>query len=877
MWGVFQVNRAGVRSAVRRGIDKIGPLRRKVNDRAEALERDSRLVELYDQLRSQFTNLPARTDGERPDVESIAHVQRAVLDSVASNEYLRVMTVEGDFDKSLVSVVRKLIETNSVRRARSVAQVIRNRAGLESIGDICFALVVLREPMNETAWELFERNELATVLRLAPVEYFRVGFELDPDAALAALRRVFDGQIEVALRSPQWLEIARGSFARGSDDLAAEALRRAESTLRHVQDPARGKILRSDIAALRAWFGRRDAARKPVDVPDGVIPFAVLDYQQAGQAKAPVSEGEALNTLTLLANLVRRRGLRFSGDPGLVQLAETLQNRVEPSRVLDGAPATVHLSTVDRDASSYSAVPSGTWMIVSGVLMRRVSDLRHDLPFNPHVRPIFIGIETSPQVLLGDGVIEYLKRYAPIGCRDWRTVFLLQAAGVPAFFSGWLTTTVDTVATEPIPDGSPSVAPGLPRAVVRELNRLTRYRTERPRETTELRTHLAARSIGVEVDLRPERPGDLALDGLAGISAAEFEALRTNALELAETVLTPILDGRSEEDVYEAWRAKCAPAVEFAERRRHDVPALPPPSFDVAAAVKATLAASVVVERSQPGPEGSEINVEFSLDGNFKHPLDVVLDSIVTRASRPIRAFVLCRDHGPDDFSRMARLFPTVSFVWLPTDHADYGKVTNMLRHITVATMDRLLLPDLLPDVDKIIHHDLDALCQADLAELFDLDLGDCPLAARDQRHPFSGSGYISYWRATTKATVARSRELMQRLTVLHPFDFRNFNAGIMVLNLTKMRADDFTRNYLPLVERFGFNDQGVLNVYAGSQAYPMPRYWNAYPRYELVEDARILHWLGPPKPWHALYIEGQPLWRAAEASFAARAKAVGS
>jgi lipopolysaccharide biosynthesis glycosyltransferase len=871
------VNRDGVRSAVRRGADKIGPLRRRLGSRADTQERDSRLVELYDQLRPKFTTLPARPEDELPDVDSIALVQRAVLDSVASNEYLRVMTVDGDFDRSLVSVVRKLIETNNVRRARSVAHVIRNRDGMQVVGDICFALVVLREPMNETAWELFARNDLSAVLHLAPVEYFRIGLELDPDAALAALRRVFDGEFTVTLRAPQWLEIARGSFARGSEDLAAEALRRAEKALRKVQDPARGKQLRTDIAALRSWFGRRDAARKPVDLPTGEIPFAVLDYQQAGRAQSTISEGEALNTLALLGNLVRRRGLRFTGDQELVGLAETLQNRVAASRTIDGAPATLHLSSVDRDASSYSAVPEGTWLIVSGVLLRRVNDLRHDLPFNPHVRPIFLGVEIAPPVLHGDGVIDYLKRYAPIGCRDWRTVFLLHAAGIPAFFSGWLTTTVDTVATEPVPDASPSIAPGLASSVVNELNRVIGYRTQRPRKTTELRTYLAARSVGVDVALRPERPGDIALDGLSGIADAEFEALRTNALELADTVIGAILDGRSEDEVYDAWRTRCAPAVDFAEKRRRDVPPLPPPSFDVAAALKATLDASVVVERSEPGPDGPEINVEFSLDGNFKHPLDVVLDSIVTRASRPIRAFVLCRDHGPDDFVRMAKLFPTVSFVWLPTDHADYGKVTSMLSHITVATMDRLLLPDLLPDVDKIIHHDLDALCQADLAELFDLDLGDHPLAARDQRHPFAGSGYIALSGGASKgATVDLSRELMQRITNRHPFDFRNFNAGIMVLNLAQMRADGFTRNYLPLVERFGFNDQGVLNVYAGSQAYPMPRYWNAYPRYELVDDAHILHWLGPPKPWHALYIHGQPLWRAAEASFAARAKAAG-
>ena len=41
--------------------------------------------------------------------------------------------------------------------------------------------------------------------------------------------------------------------------------------------------------------------------------------------------------------------------------------------------------------------------------------------------------------------IEYLMRYGPVGCRDWTTVYLLLSIGVPAFFSGCLTTTIDTV------------------------------------------------------------------------------------------------------------------------------------------------------------------------------------------------------------------------------------------------------------------------------------------------------------------------------------------------------------------------------------------------------------------------------------------------
>ncbi len=835
------------------------------------------LVDLYDKLRPHFTSLPARDDDELPDIDAVALVQRTVLDSVASNEFLRVMTVNGDFDRSLVSVVRRLLETSNVRRARSFAQVIQNREGMRAVGDVCFALVLMHEPMNEVAWDLFTRNDESVVIHLAPVEYFHVGFKVDPDGAIATLRRMLDGEFRVALGPSQWLEIAQVSFARGAEDLSALALRRAENTIERVKGRARVKQLRADIAGLRAWYGRRDAARKAVEIPAGEIPFAVVDYQQAGRPEASIGDGEALNTLSVLGNLVRRRGVRFTGDSSLVALTETLQNRVARTYETVGPDATVHLVRVDRDASTFTAVPEGTWMIVSGVLLRRIFDMQHDLPFNAQLRPIFLGVEIGASVLHGDGVIEYLKQHAPIGCRDWRTLFLLQAAGIPAFFSGWLTTTVDVVATDAIPDGSPAIESPLARSVRRELNRIVGYRTERPRRTAELRTHLAARSVGVDVALAPERPGDAALDGLAGLTNDQFNALRATTLDLAASVLDTILDGRAADEVYAMWRERCAPAVAAAEARRRDVVAMPEPGFDVAAAVRTTLAESVVVERTAPPPDGPEINVEFSLDGNYKHPLDVVLDSIVTHASRPIRAFVLCRDHGPDDFARMAKLFPTVSFVWLPTDHADYGDIRAMLRHITVATMDRLLLPELLPDVDRIIHHDLDALCEADLAELFDIDLGDSPIAARDQREPFGGSGYVALtnW-AARAATVDRSIELLQRLTARHPFDFRNFNAGVMVLSLSKMRADDFTRAYLPMVERFGFNDQGVLNMYAGSQARPMPRSWNAYPRYEIIDDAKILHWLGATKPWKAMYIAGQELWRAAEARFAARAKAAG-
>ena len=52
--------------------------------------------------------------------------------------------------------------------------------------------------------------------------------------------------------------------------------------------------------------------------------------------------------------------------------------------------------------------------------------------------------------------------------------------------------------------------------------------------------------------------------------------------------------------------------------------------------------------------------------------------------------------------------------------------------------MDRLFLPELLPDTDKILYLDIDMIVQGDVAELYRTDLLDTPLAARDE--------LVSFW-----------------------------------------------------------------------------------------------------------------------------------
>jgi lipopolysaccharide biosynthesis glycosyltransferase len=215
----------------------------------------------------------------------------------------------------------------------------------------------------------------------------------------------------------------------------------------------------------------------------------------------------------------------------------------------------------------------------------------------------------------------------------------------------------------------------------------------------------------------------------------------------------------------------------------------------------------------------------------------------------------------------MAALFPEVSFVWLPTDGVDYGPIRGLLRYTTVATIDRLLLPDLLPEVARIVHHDLDALCLADLSELYDVPLEGKPLAARTSpQRPTSGFDSVFERAEGFRNKPKRGHEYLLRTHTRHPFDYEILNAGIMTLDLDAMRADDFCRNFVPYVERFGLNDQAVLNDYAGPNRVELDPGWNWRPWLETVAEPKIAHWAGTFKPWRDRWVVGRDLWQAGEA-----------
>ena len=322
---------------------------------------------------------------------------------------------------------------------------------------------------------------------------------------------------------------------------------------------------------------------------------------------------------------------------------------------------------VHRDASMYQPIPEGTWVLCLGWYMHALFTMRHGFPLHRNLRPIFVSFHCNKRNLLTPDAVEYLRRHGPVGCRDWTTTHLLTSMGVPAFFSGCLTTTIGgvfpdapapradapvayvDVQTEAVPEDA--VTYGHSSLKVRRrsfvanakiaLERLDTYRREHSRViTSRLHCHLPLRSIGVETEFVPVNPADVRFSGLIDITDQEFDAIRSGLTEKLERILRLMIAGAPEADVYADWREATADDVAAAEQELRRGVALQAPAAKWATRVPRVVGATkTYASRAANGEPPVDCAV-------YLHPRHVrgagaLLDSLAEHTSRPVRLWAL--------------------------------------------------------------------------------------------------------------------------------------------------------------------------------------------------------------------------------------------
>jgi len=183
----------------------------------------------------------------------------------------------------------------------------------------------------------------------------------------------------------------------------------------------------------------------------------------------------------------------------------------------------------------------------------------------------------------------------------------------------------------------------------------------------------------------------------------------------------------------------------------------------------------------------------------------------------------------------------------------------GILKHVPIATMSRLLLPSLMTGVSEtVLYLDVDIVLTDDLKLSKAVVHEMCP--GFDQ----SVTGVCG--RGSFQSNVRNwCEEHTIRILGLGGID-RGFNAGVLVLNLTRMGEFGFSRYAVVVSRSLGVNDQVILVAYTKNGFSKMVRDFNIFDGQDPEQNAgKIIHFAGKNrKPWYP-WSRGYSTWHSYE------------
>ena len=148
-------------------------------------------------------------------------------------------------------------------------------------------------------------------------------------------------------------------------------------------------------------------------------------------------------------------------------------------------------------------------------------------------------------------------------------------------------------------------------------------------------------------------------------------------------------------------------------------------------------------------------------------------------------------------------------------DENDFSVVKNQMSRFTIGTMFRCSLPELLPNLNRIIYLDADLFVNRDIKELWDVDICEYCLAGVVDE----GVAVHNYPRILNKYPEIKKESY--------------FNSGVLYMNLKKIREFGNLKKLVVdfLVENpeAGLPDQDALNVIFHNKVLSLDGSWNQF------------------------------------------------
>ena len=267
---------------------------------------------------------------------------------------------------------------------------------------------------------------------------------------------------------------------------------------------------------------------------------------------------------------------------------------------------------------------------------------------------------------------------------------------------------------------------------------------------------------------------------------------------------------------------------------------------------------------------GRTVPVMMGFDRGYMFPSGVAIHSVLEHAdpSDRYRFYILTEEEnvGMDDgfFELLAAKFSNFTWEYRTIPAEVFANIQLSVRYSSAATYYRLLAARLLPELEYGIYLDGDIAVFGDIADMLDCCMADsgtffsdCYLAAaKDIGLRYGTDGFF----ARHRASIGFSDEDITGY----------FNAGVLVMNLKKIREDGLEERFVSLLaNNYTFVDQDILNMVCKGKVRYLPARFNIvansihnrYYAYHVCSDPRdredlladrsvISHYAGVVKPW---------------------------
>ncbi|WP_443414118.1 hypothetical protein [Arthrobacter rhombi] len=822
----------------------------------------------YRALEREFpeADSPGNGKGETPPTkEAIQLKVQAARQAKAGAGRIEQLARGASLDASLLSGVRQLVKEGDRHKAIAVGHSLREQPATRNLGSAVLGVALLGTSGPRNSWSVFADIVNTAVSEAAADELYEAAFgTLGANAA-----KYLDADI-AAGRIQNWsatalLHIAQKSLARGLNDQARTLIEIAQQ----LPDSDKTKRVDHELDRLATWLPE-GIRRAKIGEVSGAINFGIMGYEQPDVTSRNI--GDYIQTVASMGHLVRQNNFVFEGNPELVKVANELRATVKTERKIDGPTAKLNLLELNRDGNPYQALPEKTWALTFGWYMHDTFKQGYGIPFHENLRPILMSIYVRHPAMLTPDAIEYLRKYAPVGCRDWQSVALLRTVGVPAFFSGCLTTTVDTVFCRDGEDtrdatifvDAPQTGPGDARTQaqtgIRSLSfadniRLARdwvshYHLEyNTVVTSRLHCFLPARSVGSKVTFLPKNRSDNRFGGLIDTNDQAFERIRQGILEKASTMLQAVASGLPENEIYALWRKICAPAMAEADAY---LAAAKLPELEAGSTREILLSPSG--DSSVHAPD--EINVVIDVrGGEGKHLLPLV-KSILANSSQPIHLWITADLVSAAERNSLESQGIPAEITWVEADATalkSLGFSSAAVQHEAVLA----LTFEALNGVEKAVFLPAAGLVRSNLATLSDMapTTGNLVTARADQHRGRDG-GLEMFRRVAARQGEDNSKAL-ELIFASHRQagqEFTTFDPNVMVVDMAAARQERFSERLVPLIQEYNMTFREGINALVGARSQELERRWNHAPGYEEQTSPRLVNWRDTAKPWGHIF-----------------------